>query len=841
MGKSYIAENKNDMKLDIDFNHSSNGAVDPDDFCIYWKIVDDCNFVIKQIKIAIFDVACDKKAILEKILSGSNYYCRFLNSGLEKKKLYCANISVICENNDIFSFEKKFITSTDFKNAKWIADADNNNNVTAYYTDFHKSFFMKDSPKTAVLYVSFQLYGKIFLNDNLLTGYVTPAPSNIKNDKYYLCYDVTNLIKTGENTVFSQLYYINADGQNFETGRPGFIFELDFYYENGDYEEIVSDEEWDCSSDTVYLNNMPFVHGRNLATVQYYDNTRIPFKNGKHKSKLSDDLLQNCQMSPQQIPEGTILERLSPVEICSDDDNIRVFDAGRIISGWVCLDVNVDKQQEITVRYSEKLDEAGRIEHKVANVCSDFYYDAFKLQLGNNLLQCDGMYKTFRFFEISGLDKNAIINQIQVIRAGNLQKRTGEFRCSNELLNKIFDACILTQENNTINGLVDCPHREQSQYIADSNLQAENLIYNFEAYSFLKKVLDDFSFAQYDDGTFPYIYPATYTDKVLKIPEWDLYYIELLYKTYYHFGDIELLSKHYSTCQRVADNIISKFDSNDLVLCNNDWHIDDWPYPKTTGERLKHRTVENVLSYNNLFLLSKIAKILNKSDDSKRYLKFAQKLRKSIVSVLFDEQSGFFIDGSGTEHISQCVNVAAVYYGILPKKQKKSLIDKISSQTLECSVVMTNKLLKVLFENGYGNRAYEILSSENYPGWGYMIKKGYKTVWEGFDDKESHTHAWNGYPARIMQEFICGISYNGITDEAKISPYYAKSLEYAFASVSTPHGKIYSKWERAGNEILLSVKAPSGMKICVSEFNDVSKCRIYNNKNSKWKTFKWKE
>lgn len=48
----------------------------------------------------------------------------------------------------------------------------------------------------------------------------------------------------------------------------------------------------------------------------------------------------------------------------------------------------------------------------------------------------------------------------------------------------------------------DCPHREQSQYLADSDLQAESFIYSFTESFVLEKVLFNFKDAQNDDGTY---------------------------------------------------------------------------------------------------------------------------------------------------------------------------------------------------------------------------------------------------------------------------------------------------------------------------------------------------
>src|SRR5690606_38402564 len=95
-----------------------------------------------------------------------------------------------------------------------------------------------------------------------------------------------------------------------------------------------------------------------------------------------------------------------------------------------------------------------------------------------------------------------------VISAHTELGQQGRFRCSSELLNKMAEACLQTQKNNVLGQTVDCPHREQGQYLADSDLQAETLAYNFESRHVLEKVLSDFAAGQKEDGTFPFVYPT---------------------------------------------------------------------------------------------------------------------------------------------------------------------------------------------------------------------------------------------------------------------------------------------------------------------------------------------
>jgi alpha-L-rhamnosidase len=121
-----------------------------------------------------------------------------------------------------------------------------------------------------------------------------------------------------------------------------------------------------------------------------------------------------------------------------------------------------------------------------------------------------------------------------------------------------------------------------------------------------------------------------------------------------------------------------------------------------------------------------------------------------------------------------------------------------------------------MFENGKSDEAYKLISREQYPGWGYMLRQGAKTLWEGWDDKESHCHAWNGYPIRLLQEYVCGIQAvsPGFTD-VRIRPFFPAGLRYAEASILTVLGPIHVRWEfeqltEAGALIHLKLSIPSG-------------------------------
>ncbi len=190
----------------------------------------------------------------------------------------------------------------------------------------------------------------------------------------------------------------------------------------------------------------------------------------------------------------------------------------------------------------------------------------------------------------------------------------------------------------------------------------------------------------------------------------------------------------------------------------------------------------------------------------------AGSLRDAVIKGFYLDERGRFIDSSESDCSSQGVNVLALQFGLIEGDARRSLLAAVEAEEWTCRTLLSLNLLQVLFENGYKESAYRILSREAFPGWGYMISKGDRTVWEGFDDIESHCHAWNGYPARLMAEYIVGIRAlaPGFKRTA-IEPYLPDDLTYAESAVPTPYGIIKAGWYKEERGLKLNCSIPSGI------------------------------
>ncbi len=388
------------------------------------------------------------------------------------------------------------------------------------------------------------------------------------------------------------------------------------------------------------------------------------------------------------------------------------------------------KDVVIEVRYSEDM-ENERVKHNVANETSEFYLDKY-VMCGDETEHWapDFTYRAFRYLEIVGYPEMIWPEQIEVISAGTGILQTGAFHCSNSRLNQLYQACMQTQKNNVLGQLVDCPHREQAQYLGDSDLQAEAFSYNFYYPSVLRKVLHDFRDGQYENGRYPFVYPGNVEDPDFNIliPEYDMHFVTLLEKVYEIYGDREILVSCYPSAAKMVHSYWNARNKDTGLLQKGcgfpiDWNISDWPYPDVdeTGEFL---TAENCMLYRNIIILKKIAALIGKEQDTKVYGSWAEELKKKIVDQLYDPSLKRFVDCIGTTHTHQGVNALAFRSGLVPESDEEAVLDYIASQGIGSSTLLMSEVLRVLFENGREQTAYECLCETRQPSWGICYSRG---------------------------------------------------------------------------------------------------------------------
>lgn len=783
-----------------------------------------------------------------KILSGQTLYIPYGGRPLKSGRRYWWRLRIWRDSGESLDspvqwFETAFAPE-DWK-GKWIWKKEAAG-INEFYW-FRKVFRLSEEPERAILRVTSHHHHKLYINGKRTGGEVTPVPSDPVQSKYYVTYDVTGQLLKGENTFCALAHFKGGSGQNYVDGLPGFLLQCDIRYRDGRVESIYTDTDWKYSN-TPYRNGVPYQQNRRLSAMEIYDarleDQRIFETDFDDREWMSAAVIpvkeRGWTLKPQRVPEGAAEEVICPIPCGVQQPGLQVFDSGRIVTGWVRLKLEGEAGTCVRLRYSEDMTKDGRVKHNVCNENSENYYDEYILKGGNpEIWEPSFSFKAFRYIEVSGFTEILDPEKVEVVEAHTRLEYRGDFHCSAELLNRIYRACINTQKNNVTGQMVDCPHREQAQYLADSDLQAETFSYNFANLEVLEKVLADFGDVQQDNGEFPFVFPSNYLhpDFSIKIPEWDLHYGTLLWKTYWLSGDNQLLERYYNCNRRMAEHYLQTLDRDTGLLPRTPyWHISDWPYPHVDqgGNCL---TAMNCKFYHVLRLTAEMARITGRPEDTQRMTEQAESLGQAILRYLYHPGDRLFRDSLGSPVSSQGIQVLALQAGLVPPEDRRRVLEYIAARGLNCRTLLSLNLLQVLFENGYGQQAFEILNSSEFPGWGHMVARGWQTVWEGFDDMESHCHAWNAYPARLMQQYIAGIVCAAPGFAAiDIKPFLPEGLDAARAVVPTVRGDIHAGWSKRAEQLVIQLRIPAGSraKLYIPESCGSSCREILQDGNSLW-------
>lgn len=651
---------------------------------------------------------------------------------------------------------------------------------------FRKEAVFSQTPVQVTIVTSAHNYLKYYINGNIITGYGSPAPACIPENIHYLSYTFTGAqleslfdINSNRFCFAAAVHYLGHSGSNYINAVPAFWTEITVQFPDGTQQIIHSDSTWSALRDTPYANGTLPMNKRKTGAQLDYDARKLPDSLSWTRFGFVEDAgwCNACSAAEetafwklrlQKIPEGAIHENITPTPIATQRTGWQVFDAGRIVSGWVKIRAGAPKGTRICIRYSEYL-EQNVVSKAVGSLrqLSDTYCDYYTFSgEENESFAADFGYRAFRYFEIVGMPHLLHADQVTVQWASTAMEQTAFFTSSDAFLTKLYQACINTQINNVIGMAVDCPHREQAQYLADSQLQYALLSYAFREYPQVSyKTLMDFATSQKENGRFTFTAPTERYAAMLSIPEWDLRYTAILYEYWLYSQDLNGVAGFYENAASNAKYYLGMLDGDGLLKDEPDaWNISDHPKIKGVPDDPGcdyHPAAVNLLLYDTLNKLASLAGILKKDTDFLFWSARATKLRSCINSHLLDRLTGLYYGHSGSTQTNPGITAMAINTGVSESQLLSKQLDAlVQTRPEETSIVLTFELLQAISRHGTWQQK-QYIYDRMVTSWGPMIEKGYETVWEGFLDQSSHTHAWSGYPAWIMLKDFAGIQFHG--------------------------------------------------------------------------------
>jgi alpha-L-rhamnosidase len=178
--------------------------------------------------------------------------------------------------------------------------------------------------------------------------------------------------------------------------------------------------------------------------------------------------------------------------------------------------------------------------------------------------------------------------------------------------------------------------------------------------------------------------------------------------------------------------------------------------------------------------------------------------------------------------LTQAGLAAALELGIFPDGDRaaaeRALVRKVESTQgphVTAGIFGTKFVLTALSGAGRADLAFELVARREYPGWGYMIKRGATTLWEHWDFSDntfSHNHPMFGSVSEWLFSWLAGIQPAPDAvgfDRIIIRPQPVGDLTWVKGGVQTARGEVRSDWRIEKGRFLLDVAVPPNTKAVV--------------------------
>ena len=720
-------------------------------------------------------------------------------------------------------FETALMNEDDWS-APWISDFRHRDFEPAPM--FRKTFSLNgDKIKQARFYYSAAAYGAFKLNGKALSAdLLNPGYTHYDKRNLYSVYDVTSMLRSGNNVITAVLGngFYNEIGKvatwSFESARwrnrARMTCMLRVEFEDGTVKEILSDGSWKTAVGPYQVNN--------IYAGDKYD-SRLE-KKGWEKPSYNDSGWQNAMvvaapsplMTAQKMPAIRISETLKATSMQSWGDTLFVYSFPKNISGFCKLRVKGPTGTKITLQHGEMKRKDGRLEMR--NIAcyytpmkdKEFQTDTYILNGEQQELEPQFCYHGFQYVEVHS--SRPIRLTQESLTAGFFHtalQAVGRFESSNELLNKISDATIVSYLSNLQSIPTDCPQREKNGWTADAHMSMDLALLNFDGVQFYEKWLDDILDNQNDSGRISGIVPSPdwgYDDWIG--PVWASVMFGVPRTLYYYYGDTRPIEKMWPACVKYLNYLKGRENADKTVT----YGIGDWVAYRTITPTDYTTTC---FYYFDNKTMAEFARILGK--DATVYEQKAEYLKQLIMKKYFNVERGVFSNGS------QAAQGVALYLGIVPDEYAQRVADNLSKMikdngnALDCGMLGSKTILRVLCDYGHADQAYQLASRSESPSWGSWIKRGLTSLPETWNlsptfRDASLNHVFLGDVQAWMYQYLAGITYDPQRPGFKhvlLQPRFVKGLDSAKGEYYSAMGMIKSAWKRKGKHVILDVELPA--------------------------------
>jgi alpha-L-rhamnosidase len=696
-----------------------------------------------------------------------------------------------------------------------------------------KTFTLSSRGGAETLRISALGLYRAFINGKRV-GHVllTPGWTSYWDRLSYQTYDVSDLLKDGENTIDiwlgdgwyrSRMMWPRNELFNTWGDKVAAIAEL--RSASGDV-IAATDGTWTSGLTPILKSGIYFGESYDARLEQ--ENTATGTAN-----VLDYDL---TKLIPHETHPVQELAEIKPVRTFRDAAGRTVYDFGQNAAGYVAFTVEGKAGAKLVIEHAELVDHNGEFDRESMRSAEA----RLEYTLKGGGPESYRPYFTFFGFRLVRvtIDGDAKVTDIKFVPTSTAVTQTAAFSSANALVDRLVQNTIWSQRSNFVEVPTDCPQRdERLGWTGDAQVFAGAACYLHESHGILRKYVRDMIADQRPGGEIPHVVPDPSRNHEDKVPGffgstgWGDAIVIVPWTLYTHYGDREILEEALPAMVKWNDFVWS-ISNGPIVKPPSAWGargftFGDWlqpqgdfakPYP-TIGDD----AAATIYLYISSHLTARIAEILGDKEQTKRLTDRAEQVKRAYQKE--------FMTGSGRIGYNDQTSYALAFlWDLIPAEHCEAAKDYFRATIaradgrLGTGFIGTPALLPALVKIGAPDLAASVFLQEGLPGWLFQVKMGATTIWErwnaigedgkAFDPRmNSYNHYAYGAVCQWLFESVAGFRPDPALPGFKhviFEPTIIPSLSPVAAHHDSAAGRIEARWTVEGDNVNYDIVVPEG-------------------------------
>jgi alpha-L-rhamnosidase len=664
-------------------------------------------------------------------------------------------------------------------------------------------------------------------DDVLQPGWTDYAKTDL-----YVTYDVTDLLRPGENAVGVMLgggmYDVGDTRRRYakfrhHSGPLTLVAQLNMTYADGTTEVVGTDPSWRVAPGPVTFAD---------AYGGEDDDARLE-PPGWDASGFDDAAWAPAAVvagpggrlrgSGRSAPPVRVDRVLDPVAVTRPVPDVTVYDLGQNCAVVPRITVQGPVGSRVRITPGEALGKDGRVSQRSMGGGPVYFTYTLRGGDGDQTWSPRFAYIGSRYLQVDLTPATTggplpTVASVQGEFVTTTAPAVGTFACSSELFNRTFALIRWAQRSNLVSVLTDCPHRERLGWLEQDHLNGPSLMDDFALPALFEKVAGDMADAQRPDGLVPDIAPeyVTFKGGFLDSPEWGSAAVLVPWQAYQWYGDRQVLADHYDVMRRYVDHLATKAGADGVLNYGlGDWY-DIGPKPPGVAQLTPVALTATAFYCHDLDVMSRVAAALGRADDAGRWAARREGAVAAFNGAFYHRDDHSYATGSQTS------NAIPLVMGFAPQDDRGAILGHLVDDVrrhgngLTSGDVGYRYLLRALADGGRSDVIFDMNSRSDRPGYGYQLAHGATALTEAWDARPSSSldHFMLGHLVEWFYGDLAGIAEEPDAvafDRIRIRPTPVGDVTWAKATYDSARGRIASSWRKpAGGPFTLDVTIPPG-------------------------------